>query len=134
MAVIGKSTNISRTINVGSQATTPAIQKAIRTAKTTPHQVSQSSTTTPVRANQSSRTIHPGSRAGLNDAKSVWLNPNKAGYDNPRNQTARHTPKASPRKVNVSTDILTWKQSNRIRDHRLTTSKDSSISRLNRRY
>lgn len=133
----GKSVNLNRTpgANMGSKATPRAMQKALGTASGS----SQSRPTqqTQVRSQASSAgksAINRGSRAGLKDAKSVWIQPNNTGYLNPSNQNARLVNRT--RKVNITPPS---KQANSLTpfrktfDNRLYSSEKSSACLLKKR-
>lgn len=133
----GKSVNLNRTpgANMGSKATPRAMQKAMGTASGSSQ--SRPSQQTEVRSQASSAgkaAINRGSRAGLKDAKNVWIQPNNRGYLNPSNQTARLVNRT--RKVDITPPTSRAKTLTPFRktfDNRLYSSEKSSICLLKNR-
>jgi hypothetical protein len=131
----GKPAHFSRTMgNVGAHATQAAETKATQTSRggksslaptqRAIHQIDS--------AGSRSSSIHPGSRAGLNDASAVHLQSNTSGYAHPSNHNARLSPKGSLVKPSISRTNESLKTSQRTFDRRWTSSSSSSISRLSK--
>ena len=132
MPEYGKSTDISRT-NIGSKATSSASIKAAQTSIGSNNSVStQLSSPSRQYSSERRRAIHPGSRAGLNDHKSTYIQANNSGYMNKSNQTARYKNKAPLNKPNVKAISAKAGCVPKMFDGRLTTSPLSSISRLSK--
>lgn len=110
---------IGRSIqNIGSRASVAATAKAERIA---------------IGAKPMRKVIHPGSAAGLDNAKPVYLQMNGSGYLNPANQTARYSKKSM--KI-PGVDILTSAGSmprNRTYDLRTHGSSRGSVKLLRER-
>ncbi len=131
MPQYGKTSNISRTMNIGSKATIPAANRAARVSTGADRPPVKSPSQAPRPVARTTAGVHPGSKAGLNDEKTVRLDYNDTGYANRNNQTSRNTKKRM-RGPDVNLSGMQWQKSNRTFDKRLTSLNDSSISRLKR--
>lgn len=132
MAEYGKSTNISRT-NIGSKATDSASSKAVNTSIGSNRSMDRSQPRSVAPQSRPTRTaIHPGSRAGLNDHKSVHLQSNSSGYASKSNQHARYKSKEPLAKPEFKPNTGKAGCTPKMFDGRLTKSSLSSISRLSK--
>ena len=131
MPEYGKSTNISRT-NIGSKATNSASLKAAQTSIGSSNSVPAQSQSSPRQFSPERKSIHPGSRAGLNDHKPAYIQANNSGYANRGNQIARFKKKQPLNKMNISPFDGKIGCAPKLFDGRLTKSSLSSISRLSK--
>lgn len=131
---IGKTTDIATTRSVGSKATSSALNKASSTAIGSSRAATAEKSVATIATKGKTAPVHPGSRAGMNDAKPAYLQGNHDGYMNKSNQTARYSAKTPMTRPTISSDRFQSKSTHKLFDSRLTSSKDSSISQLaNRR-
>jgi hypothetical protein len=130
----GKFTNLNRTANssIGSKATPAAMKKALETSKAARKDIPSHSNGNISQQRKLKPTIHPGSRAGLNNQKSVHLNANNSGYLNPSVQRARLKDRTRIVDTSPQKPALTRNLSNRVNDMRLSSSTKNSISILNK--
>lgn len=132
MPEYGKSIDITRT-NIGSHVTEIASAKAAQTAIGSR---SGSASSALVRngssMNSTKEQIHPGSRAGLNNSKSAYLQMRNSGYMNASNQIARNRKNPPIPKPEIKTFDIKANSMPKMFDHRLTSSASSSISRLSK--
>ena len=129
----GRSKKFNSTNSIGSLATSAATDRAQATALGNNRgQVGSELNMSP--QSRRPRRLHKGSAAGLKNEKSVRLSVNNSGYENPSNQTARNkrkqkTPTIAPK----ISGIMRGNAKTINNDMRMSSDKNSSVSKLDRR-
>lgn len=132
----GRSKKFNSTNSIGSLATSTATTRAEATALGKNRgQTSVTPDSAPFQ--RRTKVMSKGSTAGLQNQKAVRLSANNSGYENPSNQQARNRIKQKKTVQLPSTNAImnnnSINKSNTKFDMRMTSDKNSSVSKLHKR-
>lgn len=132
----GRSKKFNSTNSIGSMATSTSSARAEATALGKNRgQTTQKNDMSPYQ--RRTKVLHRGSTAGLKNEKSIRLSANNTGYENPSNQQARNRLKQKktiqlPNKNDIINNSINNKTNTKF-DMRLTSDRNSSVSKLNKK-